>query len=143
MCSMIYRGGGLLPGNYPEGKILSKIPGQNFSVFLRVRTEFFPANLRIVEFYLHKDSNYMQNYFQKFLIYFLYIFLIRAGRDRIFSRTEFSPDRIFPGLNFSLTEFFPDRIFPGQNISLTEFFPDRRTDPPRFVVPNEVCQPTK
>ncbi len=95
------------------GKILSQISGQNYPAFLRIgaeffpdrifpgqnysRTEFFPANLRIVEFYRHNDSNYGQNSLQKFI----YIFPISAGRDRI-----------FPGQNFPRTEFFPGQSPP-------------------------------
>ncbi len=91
--------GGLLPGKTPVGKILSQILGQYFSGLFKGWDRIFPANLRIVAFYLHKDSNNRQNSLQKFpaLRACLYIFPIPAGRDRIFpgsispARTEFPP----------------------------------------------------
>ncbi len=102
-------GGELLPGKTPVGKILSQISGQYFSGLFKGWDTIFPANLRIVEFNLHKDSNYRQNSLQKFpaLRADLYIFPIPAGRDRIFPGQNKDWDRISPGQNFSQTEFPP------------------------------------
>ncbi len=96
-------GGKLLPGKTPVGKFSPKF-----------RDSIFAAFLRIVEFYLHKDSNYRQNSLQKFpaLRAGLYIFPLPAGRDRI-----------FPGQNKDWDRIFPSRIPPGQNFSLIEFPP--------------------
>ncbi len=108
-----YRGGG---GNICREKLqwekfCPKFRDSIFPAFLRVGTEFFLANLRIVEFYLHKDSNYRQNPLQKFpaLRAGLYIFPIQLDG------TEFFPGKIRIGTEFFPAEFLPDRIFPGQS----------------------------
>ncbi len=57
-----YRGGkNFCREKLPWEKFCPKFRDSIFPAFLRAGTEFFPANLRIVEFYLHKDSNYRQN----------------------------------------------------------------------------------
>jgi hypothetical protein len=100
-----YRGEGrkLLPGKTPVGKILSQISGQYFSGLFKGWDKSFPGKLRIVEFYLHKDSNYRQNFLQRFpaLCAGLYVFPMPAGWDRIFPGQNKDWDRIFPRQNFS------------------------------------------
>ncbi len=72
-------------------------------------TEFFPANLRIVEFYQHKASNYRQNPFKNFsaLHASLYIYHSQLEGTVNFPRQNKDWDGIFPG-----------RISPGQSFSL-------------------------
>ncbi len=84
----------LLPGKTPVGTILSQISGQYFSGLFKDRDRFFPAILRIVEFYLRKDSNYGQN--RKGVSRWSIYFPLPAGRDSNFPRqirigTEFFP----------------------------------------------------
>ncbi len=88
----MYTGGGK---NFCQEKVLwrkfcPKFWDSIFPAFLRLGTEFFPANLRIVEFYLHKDSNYRQHSLQKFLALRagLYILPIPAGQDSNFSQAK-------------------------------------------------------
>jgi hypothetical protein len=77
-------------GKTPVEKFCPKFRENIFPAFLRIGTGVFPANLRVVEFCLHKDSNYRQNPFKNFRRFApVYIFLhIPAGRDSNFSRAK-------------------------------------------------------
>ena len=94
----------LLPGKTPVGES----PKFWDTAFLRIGTEFFPANLRIVEFNLHKDSNNRQNTIKIFRrntpVYIFFHFQLDGTGffpGKIGIRTEFSPQN-FSGQRFSL-----------------------------------------
>ncbi len=99
-----YRGGGgnLCREKIRWAKLFPKIRDPIFPAFLRIGTEFCPAILRIVEFYLNKDSNYRQNTIKNFpaLRAGVYFFPLPAGRDRIFPGQNKDWDRNFPGRIF-------------------------------------------
>jgi hypothetical protein len=96
-----YRGGGELPWE-------NSVPGFG--------TVFFPAMLRIVEFYLHKDSNYRQNPFKNSLfVYFSHPSCVGQNFSYAKQGGQNFPGRIFPRQYFSRTEFPPGTLRSNKN----------------------------
>jgi hypothetical protein len=99
----LYRGG----KNFCREKLLwekfcPKFRDSIFPASLMIGTEFFPANLRIVEFCLHKESNYRQNPFKNFL---------RFASVYIFSPSQLDGTVIFPWQNKDWDRVFPSPVF--------------------------------